>query len=345
MSEFKVPPYVYWYPSDWLNDPEVRRLPGDVKGFYIDLICQLHYCFPYGYCSLLNHKKTSKLQKQVNQNSNQEVNLRVELLLTISVSEQLKLAENIEDQLHKYLPYDLAETQRCIGILEEMTIISRSNTGIIYVRRLVKDFKKRVVAYLNGSKGGNPNVKTRKKTIKKPKKIIDKILEGKDLRKQVNQKPNQPAYPNADLKYNKEMLGREGVRATAEKPIFMLQDIYDKSFSELQKISYSKTLTESGFLLWKEFVNFVVENNYEDLFITKFIKPPDFQKVYDGGFVKEKWEPVLKEILGTGVNQQQNLFYRIPQYLKYINKGIKGISAGGIETEASAFKFDPKKHQ
>lgn len=329
MSEFKIPPYLYWYPSDWLNDPEVRRLPPEVKGFYIDLICQLHFAFPYGYCSLINHKKTSKLQNQVNQKSNQDVNLRVELLLSIPVADQLKLCENMEHDLSKYIPYTTEQITSYIKVLEERMILSRSANGIIYSRRMVKDFKKRVTAYLNGSKGGNPGIKKRKYVKKTGENLTNKILSGKKLRNQVNQKSNQVGYANTDLQYNKEFKGREGAPA-AGNSVFKLQKIYDSTFEELSSIGYSKKLTEPGFLKWKQFVDFVVANDYQELFVAQFVKPQDFEELWRGGFVhnpkdpaKDLWKLVCEKMLATGMKPEQNLYYRIPQFSKLIKKDTK----------------------
>ncbi len=363
MSEFKIPPYLYWYPSDWLNDPEVRRLPPDVKGFYIDLICQLHFAFPYGYCSLLNHKKTSKLQNQVNQTSNQEVNLRVELLLSLSVNDQLKLAENIEKELHLYIPYNLEQIQGYIRVLEDRTILSRGPSGIIYSRRMVKDFKKRVTAYLNGSKGGNPGIKLRKKTKKPEQKLVDKLLKGKGLRKRVNQKSNQVAYPNADLHNNNIIVGKEGVRAAGKNPVFLLQELYDKNFSDLVQIGYQKKkiedgrFTEEGFQQWKKFVDWIIEFGYSEIFALKFVKPDDFEDLWrNKNFVhtptnnpkfpggdpeKDIWTFTIQKIFSTGIQPQQNLYYRIPQFMKYKDEKKGKVKIDLNTTSDSDYEIKP----
>lgn len=318
MSEFKIPPYLYFYPNDWLNDPEVRRLPGDVKGFYIDMICLFHKSFPYGYCSLINPMKTKKLQKQVNQEANQEVNLMVELLLTLSVADQLKLAENLEPELHKYLPYSQEQISGYIRVLEDRMVISRSYGGVVYVRRMVKDFKRRVTAYLNGSKGGNPGVKGRKSTSKKRIPSGTKILKHSSSRKQVNQNANPK--DNSLLTYsNNNTEGREkGGTGGKNHPIFQMQEIYDQTFNELNEKHYSKKLTEKGLEQWKKFVDWVIEMNFTDLFITKFIQPPDFQVLYENGFTENKWEPVVRKILSTGVEPKHNLYWRIPDFEKIV---------------------------
>lgn len=331
MSEFKINPYLYWYPSDWLTDPEVRRLPVGPKAFYIDLICHLHSCFPYGYCALLNPLKSKKLQKQVIQTADQEVNLRVSLLLTIPLKEQLKIVDNIEADLSKYLPYDSAEIKSYIDILEQRGIISRSYNGIIYSRRMVKDMKKRVTAYLNGSKGGAPNLK-HKKTRKKPvQSLEDNTLKGSEIQKQVNQTGKQGGYATADYIYSKGYIGREGEKGAEKNPVFAMQKIYESSFADLQKIGYSKKWTEEGFNEWKKFVDWVIEHGHTDLFITKFIDPPSFEEIWRKGFFhnaddpeNDWWNLVVRKILSTGCQPTQNLYYRIPDYMRYLIKDKKG---------------------
>lgn len=327
MSEFKVPPYLYFYPSDWLNDPEVRRLPEGPKSFYIDLICQLHLTLPYGYCSLINPKKKRHLELLVNQKSNQEANLRVELLLKLSVADQLKVVENLEPELYKYLPYPQERIAEYIRFLEDRSILVRSPSGVLFQRRMVKDFKRRVTAYLNGSKGGNPGMKQLKISRKNGKINVPKKQIDKDLQNLPNQKSNQVGYSTADPIISINNTGRvgeaRGENSEKVKGVFQMQGLYDKSFKQLEEVKYSKKLTAEGFQGWKNFVDWIIEMEFDELFVSKFIDPPDFQDLMNKGFTHTRLEPIIRKILSTGIKPEHKLYFRIPEYEKYVKTDEK----------------------
>lgn len=41
-------PYFPFYPADWLKDPDLRRCDHHTKGVWIDMLCIMHQCQPYG---------------------------------------------------------------------------------------------------------------------------------------------------------------------------------------------------------------------------------------------------------------------------------------------------------
>lgn len=103
-----------------------------------------------------------------------------------------------------------------------------------------------------------------------------------------------------------------------------LQKIYDKTWPEYEKIlnGQSKKMSEIIFIKWKEFVDFIWNNDYTDIFKTKFITPIDFGVLLtEKKFLPDKWKPVIESILATGVTPQQNLFFRIPQFMDYAKSG------------------------
>lgn len=107
--------------------------------------------------------------------------------------------------------------------------------------------------------------------------------------------------------------------------IFGLQAIYDKSWEDYSVIlnGQAKLLSEKKFLFWKEFVDFVYKNGFTNLFEARFVTPIEFDKLVTGGFVKTKWEKVLKSILSTGIKPEHNLYFRIPQFMGYDSKDNK----------------------
>lgn len=104
---------------------------------------------------------------------------------------------------------------------------------------------------------------------------------------------------------------------------FKLAAIYGKKFEELN--GHFKNLTKIGFEKWKKFVDFIIEKKFDPLFNCHFITPQDFQQL---DFPESKWEATLKEILGSGVEPKHNLFFRIPQFLKYVDKPNGKVSHG-----------------
>lgn len=112
------------------------------------------------------------------------------------------------------------------------------------------------------------------------------------------------------------------------EPNNTLNSIYDNSlwflkffhsdYANYVKSFNGQSTTEIYFLQWKEFVDFIYEKKYTDIFDTKFLNPHDFATlVTTKGFTKDKWNEVINKILATGVKPEHNLFFRIPQFMEY----------------------------
>jgi hypothetical protein len=126
---------------------------------------------------------------------------------------------------------------------------------------------------------------------------------------------DQPPTTNNTLNNNKEEEQEEFLT-----PKFSLQKIYDKSWEEYRDglNGQAKELSEIIFITWKEFVDFLWDNNYVDMFKAKFVSPIDFGKlVIEKKFTSEKWKDVVERLLSSGIEPKHNLFYRIPQYMGY----------------------------
>lgn len=125
--------------------------------------------------------------------------------------------------------------------------------------------------------------------------------------------------------------------------VFKLQKIYDKTweqYDETQK-HQKKTITQDVFFEWKKFVDFIWDNNFQDIFKAKFVSPIDFATlITEKGFLQHQWKPVIENILSTGVNENQNLFFRIPQFIKYHQK-----NNGSGKTTTGTTKFNAGAHQ
>lgn len=137
----------------------------------------------------------------------------------------------------------------------------------------------------------------------------------------------------------KESKGKKGL--IPELKIYThIWKIYNYSFDEYKTIlnGQAKNLSPEIFDSWKKFVDMILEKNYLDLFSTKFVFPIDFGKLINQqNFTKEKWEPICEKILATGVKPENNLYFRIPQYLNYQSKKN---DKGQIGATGKTIEFD-----
>lgn len=101
---------------------------------------------------------------------------------------------------------------------------------------------------------------------------------------------------------------------------------FHSDYKYYESIFNGQSTTEKMFFEWKSFVQFIYDKGFTELFECKFLAPHDYAKlVSEKGFTKEKWEIVSKAILSTGVKPEHNLFFRIPQFMKYEEKAIGSV--------------------
>jgi hypothetical protein len=114
-------PWMKFYPADWRSDPGLRACSLASRGVWIDLISLMHEAEPYGFL-LLNGRPLT--QKQV--------------------AGMLGVRES--------------EVSKAMQELEENFVLSISDEGIVYSRRMVRDEAKRLKDQENGKTGGNPHL-------------------------------------------------------------------------------------------------------------------------------------------------------------------------------------------
>lgn len=96
---------------------------------------------------------------------------------------------------------------------------------------------------------------------------------------------------------------------------------YHSNYETYKKAFNGQSTTEDFFNQWKDFVSFIYEKEYIDLFECKFLSPHSFAKmVKESNFKKDKWDETLKKILASGIKPEHDLFFRIPQFMKYDKK-------------------------
>lgn len=85
--------------------------------------------------------------------------------------------------LSRVIGVDAGEVKRAVKELEDRGVFTRTNDGVIFSRRMIRDEKRRETLQKNGSKGGNPNL--RKQGV------------GDGLDKQEANQPDKPQKPEA----------------------------------------------------------------------------------------------------------------------------------------------------
>ncbi len=123
---------------------------------------------------------------------------------------------------------------------------------------------------------------------------------------------------------------------------FWFLKFYHGTYDSYKKIFNGQSTTETYFKKWKEFIDFIYEKKYEEVFECKFISPHDFATLIENDkFSKDQWDGVLKSILATGIKAEHNLFFRIPQFIKYENG--TGNSKGGAKLSPSAAREQARR--
>lgn len=114
-------PAFQFYPSDWRKDPALSACSLAARGLWIELMCIAHESDAYGYLSI-NGKAMSPAQ------------------LARMVGETPALVAKL------------------VAELEDAGVFSRTEEGVIFSRRMVKDEHIRNVRANAGKAGGNPNL-------------------------------------------------------------------------------------------------------------------------------------------------------------------------------------------
>lgn len=116
-------PYVKWHGRDWLGDPLIRMITPELRGVWIDLLCAMMQAEPYGYLAVNGKAMT-------------------------------------DEQAARLTGLNIDTYKECLKGIEDAGISSRTPCGMLYSRRLVRDYKKFVKASECGKRGGgNPALK------------------------------------------------------------------------------------------------------------------------------------------------------------------------------------------
>jgi hypothetical protein len=120
MNGDKKHPYVKWYGRDWIGDTMLRMCTPEERGIWIDLLCLMMDGNPYGHLAINGEALT-------------------------------------DEETARVIGCDVATFKGILYRIEKRGIASRTEAGMLYSRRLVRDHKR----FIDGSKfgkkgGGNP---------------------------------------------------------------------------------------------------------------------------------------------------------------------------------------------
>jgi len=115
--------YAKFYPRDWLGDPLLRMVSPFERGIWMDLLCCMMLAEPYGH--LVTNGKAMR-----------------------------------DEDIARMVGIDVDTLKGALNHLIELGIPSRTEAGIIYSRRLVRDHDAFVAAQKSGKRGGNPGLKS-----------------------------------------------------------------------------------------------------------------------------------------------------------------------------------------
>lgn len=108
---------------------------------------------------------------------------------------------------------------------------------------------------------------------------------------------------------------------------------YHSTYESYKSIFNGQSTTEDYFNEWKKFIDFIYENKYEPVFDAKFVSPHSFEiLVKKDKFTSDMWGDTLKKILATGIKPEHDLFFRIPEFMKYVKNSNNGTDKQAVGT-------------
>lgn len=148
--------------------------------------------------------------------------------------------------------------------------------------------------------------------------LSKKGKEGADKRWK-NSPPIAP--PNGDGNA-KERKGKERKLQVEPEMKFWFLRYYNGNYENYKSVYNGQSTTQELFLEWKEFIDFIYSNKFEEILECKFISPHDYGSLIQSKkFSKDRWDDIVRSILSTGVKPEHNLYFRIPEFMK--GKGVK----------------------
>lgn len=113
-------PWVKWRFDRWRSDEGLRMCGLSARGLWIELISIMHGCEPYGHLAIKGRAPSTK-----------------QIASLVGMTSEREVVTLLQE-------------------LEDAGVFSRSDDGLIFCRRLVRDNAARAIGKETGSRGGNP---------------------------------------------------------------------------------------------------------------------------------------------------------------------------------------------
>jgi hypothetical protein len=223
MTSDKSHPYIKFYGRDWLGDTMLRMCTSEERGVWIDIMCVMMSGEPYGHLSINNKAMTDA---------------------------EVSRIIGIDEQTFKGILYRL----------EERGIPSRTESGILFSRRLVREHHKFIACSEAGKRGGgNPRIKKNTKARSHiPEAKGSLKVSFKPTFKGVVESGNMPKC--LDSEHDFGIAWDSWVEFRAEKR---------KKLTRKMVLSQLKFLSEMGKALAIESIEQSIRNGWQGLFEVK----------------------------------------------------------------------------
>lgn len=119
MTSVRRKPWMKFYPADWQSDEGVRSCSLAARGLWVEMLAIMHKAEPVGHLLVSGRPPTTRV-------------------LAVLCGASVK------------------ETERHLSELEDAQVFSRTDDGVIFSRRMVRDEQKAEQDKANGAKGGHP---------------------------------------------------------------------------------------------------------------------------------------------------------------------------------------------
>lgn len=139
---------------------------------------------------------------------------------------------------------------------------------------------------------------------------------------------NQPTS-NQQLTINNTSNNKEEEKKEENIPNLWFLRFYHGGYSLYKSVYNGQSTSEENFKVWVSFIDRIYEKKLDGVFFARMITPHEFSEIFKDGFTDDYWDDTLKKILSTGVKPEHNLYFRIPEFLKYVKQDRSKQSGKG----------------
>lgn len=175
-------PWMKWYPADW-RDPRLQLCSLAARGLWADMLSYMHEGEPYGHLTVAG------------------------LALTTS-------------DLASLVGQSQAEVRKALAELEAKGVYSKTDDGVIYSRRMVRDKAKAEADRANGKGGGNPKITRKDNGGVNPQPNPPDKAQKLEARSQIPEEGKGIKIPIPDLRAARASRGPNGATPEGKRELW-----------------------------------------------------------------------------------------------------------------------------